>query len=108
MDAQAERRSEPRTITTAPVKLFDERARRYRPARTIDVSTGGALIEVAGGMSLHPGDRVDLAVDLHDRLPVVRQEDLVPAIVVRTQDASATTRTVGIRFVQRQAIALAA
>jgi c-di-GMP-binding flagellar brake protein YcgR len=108
MDAPAERRRFPRLATAVGAKVYDERARRYRPARTVDVSAGGLLLEVAGGAALHPGDRLDIALNFDDRLPVVRKEDLLPAIVVRTADSHAASRTVGLRFIEPQALQLAA
>ena len=108
MNTPAERRIDLRTRTAVAAKVYDERARRYRPAQTVDLSSGGALIEVIGGAALCPGDRLDMALNFDDRLPVVRQDDLIPAIVVRTAGSTAASRTVGVRFIDKQQLKLAA
>ncbi len=102
MDANTERRADRRFAAAVPAKVYDSKARRYRPARTVDLSNGGALIEITGGAGLHPGDRVDMALSFDDRLPVVRQDDLIGAIVVRTAGLSHASRTVGVRFIDKQ------
>jgi hypothetical protein len=58
--AELERRAWPRTLTIDHLEMANGRVRPGRPARIVDVSPGGALIETE--WRLLPGTRVELQV----------------------------------------------
>ncbi|MDH3582825.1 MAG: PilZ domain-containing protein [Phycisphaerae bacterium] len=97
MDANAmtERRREARTPSRGGVKVYDRRSRRYRPARLRNLSSGGALIQVYGGLHARVGDRVDLA--LSDSV-VVGRRSLKRATVVRADLDGPCPRVVALQF----------
>jgi c-di-GMP-binding flagellar brake protein YcgR len=103
-----ERRNDPRVNVSLGVKVYDRRAQRYRPARTFDLSSGGALIEIHQGQTLAIGDSIDLAVEYSSSAAVVHHDDLLKAIVLRNVGYDHGHRRVAVRFVDRPKVALAA
>ncbi|MEM6332885.1 MAG: PilZ domain-containing protein [Planctomycetota bacterium] len=81
-----DRRRAPRIRMAAPVKLRVSRTGRYLPARSIDLSTAGALVELDRDTKLPVGTTVRLAVQRDASQAVVRAEAMVEATVVRVAD----------------------
>ncbi len=79
---KADRRRFPRARVDRPCKLYDPRARRYYAARTIDLSRGGALIELQAPRAIPAHAEVFLALALNDE-PLIPGEDLLAATVTR-------------------------
>jgi c-di-GMP-binding flagellar brake protein YcgR len=75
-------------------------------ARTLDVSLGGALIEIAAPRSFCPGESVRVAI-LSD-VVVIDPRAMVEATVVRVQQDGPGRQRVGVRFVREQSLPVAA
>jgi len=104
-----ERRQDPRMNVTAAVKIFDPASGKYRSGITRNLSAGGALVEVRGGMLASVGDQIGMAIDFTRAAGVVRHDDLKPVVVTRIAPASTPiARLVAVRFVEQQSVTRAA
>lgn len=102
-----ERRKQARVECARPCKLLHPASMRYMAARTIDLSSGGALLEVSHLRPLRAGDRVDVLVDW-DQRGVVARDTTLEATVVRLAPAESSRQRVGVSFREGQAVPLAA
>lgn len=102
-----ERRRHERHECARPCKLLHPASMRYMAARTVDLSPGGALIEVRSYRPLRAGDRVDVLIDWDER-GVVGRDLTVPAEVVRASAEEVSSQRVGVAFIVEQAGAAAA
>lgn len=102
-----ERRKQVRVECTRPCKLLHPASMRYMAARTLDLSSGGALIELSHHRPLRTGDRVDVLVDW-DQRGVVARDTTLEATVVRLGPSESTRQRVGVSFRAGQAVPLAA
>lgn len=102
-----ERRQQARVECARPCKLLHPASMRYMAARTLDLSLGGALIEVSHHRPLQAGDRVDVLVDW-DQRGVVARDTTLEATVVRLGPTESTRQRVGVSFDAGQAVPLAA
>lgn len=84
MSELPERRRHPRRPITRSAKFFHEPSLRYADATTIDVSDGGALVEVRPVRVYFPGDRVRLAIDF-PAMGILRASEMVGATIVRAE-----------------------
>ncbi|MBY0309211.1 MAG: PilZ domain-containing protein [Phycisphaerales bacterium] len=104
-----DRRLHPRIPVSRPARLL----RGDRPAspglafaRTTDISTGGALIEIAATRPFNIGESVRVAV-LSDSA-VIDPRSMEEATVVRAQPAGPGRQRVAVRFAQQIALPLVA
>lgn len=97
-----DRRLDPRQCVDRPCTLFCRRTLRYISARTRDVSDSGALLEITSARPLIEGDRVDLGVAWAPS-PIVRQDSLVEAKVVRVIEAEGPHQVVGVQYARARA-----
>ncbi len=103
-----ERRTDQRLAMERPVKVYDPRGRRYLPARTLNVSPGGLLVEMRGGSHLPAGAAVEVAIDWAGSTGLLSQGDLLPATIVRRGGVNGSSTYLALRFAARQSFALAA
>lgn len=87
----SDRRNEPRMNIECGVKVYDPRAQRYYAGRTVNVSAGGALIELQDGLGGLPGDAYEIVVNWVDAHPLLCREQMQSVRLVRrdTDDSSA-------------------
>lgn len=102
-----ERRRAPRLECKRPCKVLHPASMRYMAARMVDLSTGGALLELSQHRPLQAGDRVDVLIDWDERGMIAR-DATVEAKVVRLSDAEGLRQRVGVSFLTEQAVPLAA
>jgi len=97
-NAREDRRREPRIEAECAVKLYDPQSRRYTAGQTRNVSTGGALIELAAPIAIPTGEPIGVAIDPTNSRAGLRQNDLSAATVVRRQIGGGQ-RLIAVRFV---------
>ena len=105
MDRVHDQRRYRRTALDAAAKLYCPLTRRYRPARALNVSSGGALLETYGQRPMSRGESVHVLIQGAGQGAVARQDDLLPAQVMRCERAG--TR-IAVRFTHLQALPAAA
>lgn len=79
-----DRRGSPRQPIDLGCKVFHHASLRFQAGRSVDISSTGALVEIALGRTLAVGDRVDVAIDW-TRCGLLASESLVRGRVVRAQ-----------------------
>lgn len=77
-----DRRAHPRTETALRCKVLAEGRVRYLPGRTLDVSAGGASVELRTTRALRAGEAVEIAVNW-DEAALLRREGARAGRVVR-------------------------
>ncbi len=113
MSLPLERRQADRLSVDKPVKVQRASAARYDAARTLNVSSTGALIEIRSPRPLGAGERLALAI-APGAAVVLKSRAFVPARVVRTLPGAGTdgAQRVAIEFLrsaeQREPATLAA
>lgn len=83
LSIDSDRRIEPRMNLECGVKVYDPRAQRYYAGRTVNVSAGGALVEVHEGLGGSPGDDYEIVVNWVDAHPLLRREQMQQVRMVR-------------------------
>lgn len=78
-------------------KVYAPETRQYSPARTRDLSVGGAMLEVDVERPFAPGQRVDIAV-ASTADGVIRNESMVQAVVVRAEALRGKKQTIAVRY----------
>jgi hypothetical protein len=101
-----ERRHDARLVAARPVRVECPQTGRRFSGRTRDVSAGGALLEVDHPCLLVPGQPLRLGIAWTARQTVLRREDLLEAVVVRSL-GNGPKQTVAISFSQRLQLATA-
>ncbi|MEM9296632.1 MAG: PilZ domain-containing protein [Planctomycetota bacterium] len=81
-----DRRQTPRLSLDAPVKLRVEATGRYLPARSVNLSDAGLLVELDRRAALPVGSAVRLFVQGSADHPIARLAEMRPATVVRVGD----------------------
>ncbi|MEM0915815.1 MAG: PilZ domain-containing protein [Planctomycetota bacterium] len=81
-----DRRQTPRLSLDAPVKLRVEATGRYLPARSVNLSDAGLLVELDRRAALPVGSAVRLFVQGAADHPIARLAEMRPATVVRVGD----------------------
>ncbi|MEX0775293.1 MAG: PilZ domain-containing protein [Phycisphaeraceae bacterium] len=102
-----DRRKEPRTALSRPVKVRLCDTGRYLTGRTTNLSPGGALLEVDTPSLLVPGQRIALGVAWTDQQTLLHRDELIDATVLRSLGLGGR-QNVAIYFEQRQQLALSA
>ncbi len=96
-----ERRQQNRLAITMPCKAYDPQTGRYVPARTCDVSNGGALIETDRPGGLTPGDRIHLGLGHAPQTgALIRNDSMLRARVLRREDPDTGAVRLALRFDQ--------
>jgi hypothetical protein len=80
--SSTDRRSAPRFALDKPAKIFLRGTWRYLPARTRDVSSSGALLELPEDRDVHLGDMVDLAI-AERASSILRNDEFIAGRIVR-------------------------
>jgi len=100
--SNAERRAYARSDTQIAVKLRRSARMLFTGGRTLDVSQGGALIELVGPRQAHEGERIAIAFEnLH--CPVTRAARMLGAMVIRAEPMREGRQRVAIEFDALQA-----
>lgn len=97
MATTKERRLHARQHVMRPCTLFRRRTQRFVAARTCDVSSGGALIEIAAARPLVEGETLDVGI-AWSRSPILSADSLIEAKIVRVIQRDDTHQLVAIRF----------
>ena len=100
-----DRRQDVRLMLYRQAKLQCEESGRYLPAKTINVSSGGALLELVMPTRLWVGQRVRVGIATTPTQPIIHAGEMTPATVVRADGLSAR---VAVAFDVRQALSRAA
>lgn len=100
VDGRAERREAGRMAVSRAAKVYHHGSRQYLPARTVDYSPTGALLEILHERALTPGETVDVLIAWTSRT-LLTAADHVPATVVRTMRGERSL--VAVAFEQSQA-----
>lgn len=79
-------------------KVFRRASASFVPARTVNLSVGGALIEAAAARPFEVGEIIDLGV-AYRGAAAVAQDAMQQAIVVRVQALDEQRQTVAVRYV---------
>lgn len=107
MATTTERRLHARQTVTRPCTLFRRRTQRFVSARTCDISTGGALIEIETARPLVEGESLEVGI-AWTASPVISQTSLVEAKIVRVLHRDATHQLVAVRFDRADVLAAVA
>jgi hypothetical protein len=99
MGSPADRRRHVRLDVDRPCKVVVPTARRALSARTSNVSVTGALLRVDSPRLLNPGETLRLAISWSNT-PIVREDQLVFARVVRALGIQGEAQTVAVEFAQ--------
>jgi len=83
----ADRRVAQRVSIERNVKVFHPRSNRFIPARTLNVSDSGFLLEIDGPRPMLVGEELQIVI-AWDRPTLVRREDLARVRIVRLDPAS--------------------
>jgi len=97
MKTTLNRRQHPRFAVEMECKLRRPSGLSYTPARTGDISAGGALLEIRTARPVRVGETLDVAMNWANR-PVLASGDLVRARVVRVGPVHDETQRVAVRF----------
>ncbi len=106
-DAARERRRFERQEIERSCKIYRPAHKRYLPGRTLDLSAGGALLEVEAPRPLIPGEAIDLAV-AWTNLPVLPTRALQDARIVRVTRERDGRQIVAVEFKRAQSLSAVA
>jgi len=107
IELKPDRRRERRRPVEQDCKLFHRPSRRYLPATTRNLSTGGALIEIHSNRPLAAGEAVELLIDLLGG-PILLEGDPVTGTIVRIDSWDDDRQAVALRFDRAMPLADAA
>ncbi|MBK7406389.1 MAG: PilZ domain-containing protein [Phycisphaerales bacterium] len=102
-----ERRQYERRTFDRACKLLHEPTLQFMAARTCDLSSGGALLELSHHRRLNLGDRVDVVIDWTNR-GIVDRQAMLGATVVRLAGNEGLCQQVGVCFDRELTVAQAA
>ena len=97
-----ERRTESRMNINCAVKLYDPRARRYYAGKTVNVSAGGALVELHQSLGGDAGDTYEIVVDWTQVHPMIGRSEMRPVQMVRRSRDGDGQPLVAMRFAEPQ------
>lgn len=104
---ETERRLHERRAFKRPCKVLHAPTLRYLAAETMDLSSGGILIELPNQRVLHVGDRLDVMVDWA-RHGIVESTKMLPATVAWVDAPSDHGQRVGVAFQSELSVSQAA
>ena len=93
----SDRRAYHRANTEIAVKLRRCARMMFTGGHTLDVSQGGASIELFGPREAHAGERIAIAFE-NVRCPVTRAARMIGAQVIRVEPLSDGRQRIAIRF----------
>ena len=96
--ATTERRTSPRRPFTRSCKLYDTQTGKYLPARTLNTSDGGLLVEVPSQYPLHKGKRMGIGVETDRQPGLLRRADMLEVVVMRCDEGDSGVR-LGLKYV---------
>ncbi len=102
-----DRRSHRRFHVQRPGKVFRPASKQYVPASSLDLSFGGALLEVESERSFDVGEVLDVGLALTQKA-VVPSSALIRGIVVRSTALGEQRQLVAVRYLHRESAAAAA
>lgn len=85
-----------------PCKVVVPATRQFLPARTSNVSVSGALIHLAPGRTLAPGQEIEIAI-AWNALGLVRSSQLIKARVVRALGTTDGEQALALCFAHSEA-----
>jgi hypothetical protein len=97
-DEGDERRSHVRISSCRPVKVYDERSGKYHIGCTCDVSASGVLLELPHAIAAQPDDEVLIAIAEKRRQPLLRQNEMIRATIVRILRADGGRMLMALAF----------
>lgn len=103
----SDRRESARQPVVRPCKIMHGPSRRYAPARTCNISAGGALLEVDMGRQLMPGEEVELIIAWKPA-GVLSAGEMVRARVIRASTGDSGRQMVALEFSDAGHLAVAA
>lgn len=98
----SERRVNPRIVVTKPCKVMHVATRKYLPAQTCDISSGGALLRITTPRPLAPGDEIQVFI-AWDHRNLLTTGEQVRAHVMRTY-FDGVEQIIGVRFAQSDVV----
>lgn len=105
--SEPERRETTRLPLTRPVKLRCSQAgHRYLTGSTLNISAGGALVQIGAEVALRPNQTIELLIARQAGQAMLRADDRVPARVVRCLRHGGQ-RYIALRFAAQLALPLA-
>jgi len=104
--ATTERRQHERFPLNRPGKVYDGRSRKYMPCLAVDVSQGGALIELKHPIPVSPGVHLFLAVGGRDEQALLRSDEMLEVEVIRTMRFDQDRQFLAVRFVHTNDVAI--
>lgn len=93
-----DRREHDRIPLSRPCKVYDERSGKYVAGRTVNLSDGGALLELSRPLLLQEGQQLLLGVALTRRQTLLPANDMRWCEVVRALTTTDQTIAVAVRF----------
>jgi c-di-GMP-binding flagellar brake protein YcgR len=96
-EAMNERRAFVRSGCRVAVKLRQCANAIFSAGRTVDLSLGGAAIELTGAREAHKGDRIAIAFE-NTSSPITCASRMVGAEVVRVEAPHNGRQRIGVRF----------
>jgi hypothetical protein len=106
-ESRFDRRLDPRLPTHRPVKLQCLATGRYIPARTVDLSAGGALVGLDFPHHLLPGQKVRVGIAQNLSQAWLSSDGMAEGLVVRLA-ARGRQQQIAVRFDQRHPEAIPA
>ena len=103
---ESERRQHVRFPFNRPGKVYDRRSRKYTSCLAVDVSRGGALIEMKCAIPAAQGVHLMLGVVAADRQGVIRSEQMMEVEVVRAMKFDDSRQFLAVRFVHEGDVVL--
>jgi hypothetical protein len=103
----ADRRTSHRQPVTRACKLFRPGSLQYASARTINLSEGGALIEVVSPRPVGVGEKVELGIAWTSS-PILSADAFRTARVIRVSEIGADTLQIALQFAAAPALAAVA
>ena len=103
----ADRRTSHRQPIARSCKLFRPGSLQYASARTLNVSEGGALIEVVCPRPVKVGERVELGIAWSSS-PIISADAFRTARVIRVSESAPDTHHVALQFAAAPALAAVA
>ena len=108
MSLAQERRASKRRTVIHPAKVYDQRADKYYPAETCNLSDDGALLKINRTMPISRGDTLDIGMATTDTGAVISREGFVTARVVRVTSIDRFSQAVAVQFTAAVPLLLAA
>lgn len=100
------RRTDPRFVLNCPAKVYNTLSRKYSPCTAIDVSRGGALIEVKPRIPVTQGMHLMLGIASNEQRGLLHAQDMLEVCVLRALVGPDDRQTLAVRFVHDYDVAI--